>query len=148
MAAAATDTSPIRSSCHCGAITVTVPRLPAYINVCQCTICRRYGAAWGYYSPDEVKIEKKPGAATKQYIWGDSDLSFNFCDHCGCVCYWWPIRPPPPPSADGEEYQMGLNTNNVDPELLRFVDRKLEYSVLKSPLRSKDMAHPDDPAQY
>ena len=80
----ATETS-IRATCHCGAISVTVPRLPNYINVCQCTICRRYGAAWGYYSVDEVKIETKPNAATKQYIWGDRDLSFNFCDICGCV---------------------------------------------------------------
>jgi hypothetical protein len=43
---------------------------------------------------------------------------------------------------------MGLNTNNVNPELLRFVDRKFEYSVLMSPLQSKDTAHPDDPAKY
>ena len=43
---------------------------------------------------------------------------------------------------------MGLNTNNVDPELLRFVDRRLEYSVLMSPLRSKDTARPDDPVKY
>lgn len=90
---AATDTS-IRSSCHCGAITVTVPRLPEYINVCQCTICRRYGAAWGYYHPNEVKIEMKPNAVTKQYIWGDRYLSFNFCDNCGCV-YVQQISAPP-----------------------------------------------------
>ncbi|KAK4973330.1 hypothetical protein LTR66_011176 [Elasticomyces elasticus] len=141
---AATDTS-IRSSCHCGAITVTVPRLPEYINVCQCTICRRYGAAWGYYHPHQVKIETKPNAVTKQYVWGDRNLSFNFCDNCGCVCYWWPIRPPP---TDEGEYKIGLNTNNVNPELLRFVDRKFEYSLLMSPLRSKDTAHPDDPAKY
>ncbi|KAI9837234.1 MAG: hypothetical protein M1819_000308 [Sarea resinae] len=141
---AATDTS-IRSSCHCGAITVTVPRLPECVYLCQCTICRRYGAAWGYYHPDEVQIDTKPNAVTKQYVWGDRDLSFNFCDNCGCVCYWWPIRPPP---TDGGEYQMGLNTNNVDPELLKLVDRKFEYSVSMSPLRSKDMAHPDDSAKY
>lgn len=60
-------------------------------------------------------------------------------------CYWWPIRPP---STDGGEYEMGLNTNNINPELLKFVDRKFEYSVLKSPLRSKDTAHSDDPAKY
>lgn len=80
-----TTTTPIRSTCHCGAITVTVQRLPEYINACQCTICRRYGAAWAYYHPDSVKIETKPGAITKQYIWGDRWVSFNFCDNCGCV---------------------------------------------------------------
>ena len=81
----AEKSTPIRASCHCGAITVLVPRLPDHINHCQCTICRRYGAAWGYYHPDEVKIETKPNAVTKQYIWGDRETSFNFCDTCGCV---------------------------------------------------------------
>lgn len=75
----------IRSTCHCGAITATVPRVPEYINHCQCTICRRYGVAWGYYHPDEVKLDKKPNTATRQYIWGDRELEFHFCDSCGCV---------------------------------------------------------------
>lgn len=43
---------------------------------------------------------------------------------------------------------MGINTNNVDPELLRFVDRKFDYAVLKSPLREKDGRHVDDGAKY
>lgn len=43
---------------------------------------------------------------------------------------------------------MGLNTNNVNPELLKFVDRKFEYSMLLAPVRSKDARHPDDPAKY
>jgi hypothetical protein len=80
----ATDPS-IRASCHCGAITVTAPRLPEYINLCQCTLCRRYGVGWGYYHPDEVKIEKKPNSATKEYIWGDRMIAFHFCDNCGCM---------------------------------------------------------------
>jgi hypothetical protein len=36
----------------------------------------------------------------------------------------------------------------MDPELLRYVDRRIEYSMLKSPLGSKDIAHPDDRATY
>jgi hypothetical protein len=60
-------------------------------------------------------------------------------------CYWWPIRPP---STDEEEYEMGLNTNNINPELLRFVDRKFDYSQMLIPLRSKDIAHSDDLAKY
>ncbi len=43
---------------------------------------------------------------------------------------------------------MGLNTTNMDPEVLKYVDRRFEYSVLKTPVRSKDTAHPDDRATY
>ncbi len=76
---------PIKGTCHCGAISITVPRRPDFINECQCTICRRYAAAWGYYKPTEVKIEIKDGAAASKYIWGDAEISFNFCDKCGCM---------------------------------------------------------------
>lgn len=43
---------------------------------------------------------------------------------------------------------MGVNTNNMDPEVLKHVDRKFDYSVLKIPLQSKDTAHPEDRATY
>ena len=95
----------IRSSYHSGAITVTVPRLPDYINVCQCTICRRHGAAWGYYRPDEVEIQTKPNAVTKQYIWGDADLSFNFCDVCGCVYVY----------SSGSEFFLAPRFDRIEP---------------------------------
>lgn len=62
-----------------------------------------------------------------------------------CRCYWWPLQSP---SADGGEYQMGVNTNNMDPELLKYVEKRYDYAVLKIPVRSKDSAHPEDHANY
>ncbi|RMY67880.1 hypothetical protein D0864_11480, partial [Hortaea werneckii] len=76
------STPPIHSKCHCGAITLTASRLPDHMNVCQCTMCRRCGAAWGYYSPREVQIGIPSHATTRQYIWGDGDQAFNFCERC------------------------------------------------------------------
>jgi hypothetical protein len=76
---------PLNSTCHCGAITVIVPRLPEEINECQCTICRRYSAAWGYYKMDELKVQMKEGAKVSKYVWGDKEKSFDFCQSCGCV---------------------------------------------------------------
>lgn len=75
----------LKATCHCGAIALTVPRPPEEINECQCTICRRYAAAWGYYTVNEVKFDLKEGAKLSQYIWGDKESSFNFCQNCGCV---------------------------------------------------------------
>ncbi|KIW32836.1 hypothetical protein, variant [Cladophialophora immunda] len=77
--------TPITATCHCGGITVTAPRRPAYVNECQCTLCRRYAVAWAYYDPAEVKVDIKEGAATTKYIWGDRDHSFDFCSKCGCI---------------------------------------------------------------
>ena len=56
-------------------------------------------------------------------------------------CYWWPL-------TDEGRNKMGLNTNNIKPELLRFVDRKFDYSILKVPLKEKRRAHVDDQAEY
>ena len=75
----------LRSTCHCGAITVILPRHPEEINECQCTICRRYAAAWGYYKVDEVKFDIKEGAKLSKYVWGDKEKSFDSCATCGCV---------------------------------------------------------------
>jgi hypothetical protein len=43
---------------------------------------------------------------------------------------------------------MGLNTNNINPELLKFVDRKYEFSMMGNSIRAKDKVHPDDQAKY
>jgi hypothetical protein len=43
---------------------------------------------------------------------------------------------------------MGVNTNNINPESLKFVDRKYTYGDLIRPLREQGDAHPDDPAPY
>ena len=43
---------------------------------------------------------------------------------------------------------MGLNTNNVDPEALKFLERRYDFSWLKAPVKSKGVAHAEDLAQY
>ena len=114
----------IQATCHCGAISVTAPRLPKYINECQCTICRRYGAAWIYYNTQEVVIRKKQGSATCKYVWGGKELEFHWCSNCGCIMYWWPVEVP------GGGNQMGINSRMMDPDVLKNVTRKIDYDAL------------------
>ena len=52
-----TKDPPATATCHRKAISITVPHLPEYLNACQCSICRRYSAAWAYYKGNEVKIK-------------------------------------------------------------------------------------------
>ena len=86
------------------------------MNLCQCSICRRYGAEWIYYRVPEVDIQNKEGTSTKKYIWGDRMLEFHFCDHCGCVTYWYPIDKP-------EENDMAVNSRMIEPEELKGVEK-------------------------
>ena len=38
------------ATCLCGAVHVTVEHRPDFIHDCNCSLCRKVGAAWGYYS--------------------------------------------------------------------------------------------------
>jgi hypothetical protein len=137
--------SAITATCHCGAITITAPRKPTKINECQCTICRRYGAAWGYYNTKEVTIEKKKGSSTGEYMWGDKGHGFHFCNTCGCMTHWYPAasRKVPP-----EGLKMGINTRMMNPADLWNVNREINYDDLKMPLSRKEDAHAEDLAVY
>lgn len=121
-------TAPIKATCHCGAITVTVPGHPNQpINDCQCTICRRYGAAWAYYNPSTVNIEVQDGASLGKYVWGDRTASFNWCQRCGCLMFW--------AAEEGHDRgEMGVNSRMMEPDAVRGVNRKVDYGALFEPV--------------
>ena len=76
-------------TCHCKAIRITFPPLREPALECLCSICRRYGALWAYYKPDEVHIE---GDSIEAYVWGQKRLSFNRCENCGCMTHYTAVR--------------------------------------------------------
>jgi hypothetical protein len=81
----------------------------------MCSVCRRYGALWAYYKPDEVHVE---GAnALEGYVQGKRHLSFNRCKHCGCMTHYSVVE-----GADTEP-RVAVNC--------RMMERK-EYDVLES----------------
>ncbi|PWN32733.1 glutathione-dependent formaldehyde-activating GFA [Meira miltonrushii] len=133
------SSSPIKATCHCGNVAIEVPHKPKEICDCQCTLCRRYGAAWGYYNPKQVKVSLKPEASTKAYVWGDKELEFHFCSNCGCVTQWKTIK---------ESEKTGINTRLMHPEQTKYISRRISFDVLTVPLKDKSSAHPDDQAQY
>jgi hypothetical protein len=96
----------IEGSCHCGAVTYTVPRAPEALTDCNCSTCRRRGTLWAYYSPKDVAVSGK----TSIYMWGDRDLEFHFCPVCGCVSHWAPV--------DRNLDRMGVNARLMPPEIL------------------------------
>jgi len=77
----------IESSCHCSAVKIEVTVAPETVTDCNCSICRRYGVLWAYYSPDQVRIRARKGA-TDIYMWDDKSIEFHRCHNCGCVTHW------------------------------------------------------------
>jgi hypothetical protein len=95
----------MRGSCHCGAVAIEVPRAPAEVGSCNCSICRRTGLLWAYFRPDEVRIEAADDA-TVPYIWGDRMLALHHCATCGCITHWLPLLP--------DYERMGVNALLLD----------------------------------
>jgi hypothetical protein len=100
----------IVASCHCGAVHLEIDAAPDSLTDCNCSICRRYGVLWAYYSPNEVRIIL-PAGATDIYIWGDRSIEFHRCKICGCVTYW--------AAVDAHSDRMGVNARLMDPSISR-----------------------------
>jgi hypothetical protein len=99
----------IEASCHCGAVRLTIESAPAEVTDCNCSICRRYGTLWAYYSPRQVRI-LPPDGATDIYMWDDRSLEFHRCKNCGCVTHWAPV--------DITRDRMGVNARMMNPAVI------------------------------
>ena len=77
----------ISAHCHCGNVELTIDALPEFLGDCNCSICRRYQALWGYYEPDAVSVKTRD-ADTVAYIWGDRMVTFQHCPICGCITHY------------------------------------------------------------
>ncbi|MFA0016612.1 GFA family protein [Vibrio lentus] len=72
--------------CHCGNVSLTLSSIPKEVGECNCSICRRYAAAWAYFSPERVRIDSKD--KTDFYCWGDKEVEFHRCKLCGCLTHY------------------------------------------------------------
>jgi hypothetical protein len=77
----------ITAQCHCGNVSLKASALPASVTNCNCSICRRLGALWAYYLPNEVTLVFAK-QATQIYIWGDEYLEFHHCPDCACSTHY------------------------------------------------------------
>jgi hypothetical protein len=111
-----TDT--VKGSCHCGAVRLEFPKPREAVNECQCSICRRYGALWAYFHPDQVTITlADPATSQATYIWNERIIAFVRCVHCGCLTHWAPL----PNKRD----KMGVNCRVLERADLDRLPRRL-----------------------
>ena len=77
----------MKLTCHCKNVEIEVAQKPSGLTSCNCSLCNRYAALWGYYSPGDVSLRCK-NEAVEKYIWGDRCIEFYHCSHCGCVTHY------------------------------------------------------------
>jgi len=102
--------------CHCGAVTIRIPRKPDYVNQCNCSLCTRTGFRGIYFGSEELHID----GPLHEYIRSDMSepmLKQLRCAHCGTPTHWEPLTPPP-------HERMGVNANLFDASVLEGVELK------------------------
>ena len=107
----------VEASCHCSRVRIDVPQSPETVNECTCSICRRYGTLWAYYSPQLVKVSP-PSGATDIYLWGERRLEFHRCKDCGCITHW--------AAVDKSYDRMGVNARLMQPAVLAAARRLVD----------------------
>jgi hypothetical protein len=107
-------------SCHCGSVTLELPRAPRALTQCNCSICRRYGALWAYFRRRSVRVRAARGALVS-YTWRNKVREFRHCRICGCVTHYQQRVK----KRDGSD-TLAVNVRNVDQaELIATVPIKL-----------------------
>jgi hypothetical protein len=84
----------ILASCHCGAVRIEVDAKPRSVTTCNCSICRRLGVLWAYYTRREARLVASEDAVSA-YIWGDKEIEFYHCNTCGCTTHYESVEKGP-----------------------------------------------------
>jgi hypothetical protein len=106
-------------SCLCGAVSVTIEARPEFIHDCNCSLCRRAGAAWGYFSSGSVTISGN----TTFFVRRDKSVAgaeVHSCERCAATTHFELTKSfkAQNPSAD----QVGVNMKLFDPDELEGVE--------------------------
>ena len=92
----------VKGSCHCGAVTLSVPHAPEWVGSCNCFLCNKSGWLVAFYPDDAVTVEGE----TVPYIWGDRMIGIHHCPTCGCGTHWKTL---------GEDFgKMGVHARLLD----------------------------------
>lgn len=101
----------IQLQCHCGNIKLKIPNLTDTMTSCNCSICARYAALWGYFVQSDVEISVGEYGSL-QYCRGDREILFHFCNQCGCVTHYSAIVALP-------TSRVAVNYRMLEPQLIK-----------------------------
>jgi hypothetical protein len=74
-------------SCLCGQIRIELSKRPDFIHECNCTLCNKSGARWGYFHPSEVSVQGQ-AAGYRRADRKDPNAQLQFCPTCGSTTHF------------------------------------------------------------
>lgn len=81
----------LETRCHCGRVSMMVPRRARVLTACNCSLCRRIKPLFAYYKAMSVKVQAAANN-TNSYTWGHHLLRWHRCRGCGCFTHHEPVR--------------------------------------------------------
>ncbi|MEM8489380.1 MAG: aldehyde-activating protein [Pseudomonadota bacterium] len=78
-------------SCVCGAVSVSLKTKPEFIHECNCGLCRKAGAGWGYFSSSEVTTTGETSLFERKDKCPPS-ATLHFCKTCGTTTHFTPSQ--------------------------------------------------------
>jgi hypothetical protein len=106
----------IIGTCHCGRVSITIPRKPDEVTQCNCSLCAKTGFRGIYFGSDQIAIE----GHFDSYVRADlkqAYLANHRCRSCGILTHWTLLSEPP-------HERMGINARLFDEALLEGVPVK------------------------
>ena len=77
----------IELSCLCGTVRLETAKRPDFMNECNCALCSKSGARWGYFHPSEVTVEGATGSYSRTDK-PDPAAVLHFCPTCGSTTHF------------------------------------------------------------
>lgn len=74
-------------SCLCGNVRMELSKRPDFIHECNCILCSKTGARWGYFHPSEVTVEGTTLGFCRQDK-DDPNAEVRFCPTCGSTTHF------------------------------------------------------------
>ena len=79
----------LRGGCHCGKVqaALATARDPATLQprACDCSFCRKHGAAWISDNEGELLVSANADDALREYRQGSGNARFLLCGDCGVL---------------------------------------------------------------
>lgn len=96
--------------CFCGGVEVTTAHKPEFVHACNCDLCRKTGARWGYFDPVQVSV-KGGSASYRRHDKAQPAVDVHFCATCGSTTHF---RLTDAAAAVHGDTMMGVNVGLAD----------------------------------
>ncbi|NCP13436.1 MAG: aldehyde-activating protein [Sphingomonadales bacterium] len=74
-------------ACFCGGVRLLTTKKPDFIHACNCDLCRKSGAHWGYFAPSEVTVTGQT-ATYRRHDKPEPGVDVHFCTGCGSTTHF------------------------------------------------------------